>query len=38
MSRLHIAGADVVAVTIGGLAGWLLALGLLEAWLRRCAR
>lgn len=35
MSRLRLTAADVVAVTAGALAGWLIALGVIEAWLRR---
>lgn len=38
MKRLALTGADVVAVTVGALAGWLLALGICEAWLRKVAR
>lgn len=38
MSRLHLTGADMLAVAIGGLTGIVVALGILEAWLRRCDR
>ncbi len=35
MSRIKLTAADCLAVTVGSLVGWLIALGMLEAWLRR---
>lgn len=36
--RLQLTAADVCATTIGALVGFILALGLLESYLRRAAR
>lgn len=35
MRRLTLTAADLIAVLIGALAGTLIALGILDAWLQR---